>query len=122
MASLDNNFTYILRLNDDLTKFKRGALDLHGLAHSLVMMGMGKVWNDKTQSVEFPSERTQQLFNEAVHTLLKEHDVLRELRAYFTFESKLDQNSPHKMLFKPYDEDMVSFLQDEADPRYFPQD
>ena len=62
-----NHFSYLRGFEIDL----KNNPDLAHLANSLAMLGAGKQFNDDG-SMEWPSDRLDQEFNEMVHHLLKE--------------------------------------------------
>jgi len=115
-----NHFSYLITFKDDLVDHKKNP-DLVHLANRLAMLGVGKQFNDDG-SLDWPSNRIDQEFNEMVHYLLKEYKLLDTLRGFFEFDCTLDEDTVHKVLAKGADEDMVAFLVDDPDPRYFTQE
>ena len=112
-----NHFSYLRGFESDLVDNKNNP-DLVQLANRLAMLGAGKQFNDDG-SMEWPSDRLDQEFNEMVHHLLKEYKLLDTLRGFFEFDCTLDEENDHKVLAKGADKDIVAFLVDDPDPRYF---
>ena len=120
MNLISNRFRWVLSFSSDLRDYLDGKNPLRSLADSLCMMGVGKDWNDASKTYEFtPNDSVQLEMNEVVHSMLKDERVLDELRGFFTYDSELDGEHPLKIASKPYDEDLVAFLSEEPDPRYF---
>ena len=115
-----NHFSYLRGFESDLVDNKNNP-DLVQLANRLAMLGAGKQFNDDG-SMEWPSDRLDQEFNEMVHHLLKEYKPLDTLRGFFEFDCTLDDENAHKVLASGADRDMVEFLVDDPDPRYFTQE
>ena len=87
------------------------------LAHELAKLGCGR--NFFNGILTWPSETLNQQFNEMVHHLLKEYNLLNTMRGFFEYDCTLDEDHPHKILSKGADQDIVSFLTDIPDQRYF---
>ena len=115
-----NHFAYLSGFESDLLDHKNNP-DIAHLALRLAMLGAGKQFNDDG-SMEWPSDRIDQEFNEMVHHLLKEYKLLGTLRGFFEFDCMLDEENDHKVLAKGADKDIVAFLVDDPDPRYFTQE
>ncbi len=92
--------------------------DLPHLANQLAMMGVGKRFNDDG-SLEWATDQLDLQYNEIVHSLLREYNLLDTLRGFFEFDCLLDEGDDLKVLTKGADEDIVAFLVESPDPRYF---
>ena len=115
-----NRFQWVLSFSRDVANFLSGEDSLRTLANSLCMLGIGKDFNEATETYEFtPNDSVQLEMNEIIHSMLKGERVLRELRGFFTYDSELDEEHPLKIASKPYDKDLVAFLSEDPDPRYF---
>lgn len=112
-----NRFAYLRGFERDLLDHKNNP-DIALLANQLAMLGSGKEFNEDG-SMEWPLDNLSQEFNEMLHHLLKEYKVLNTLRGFFEFDCTLDEENEAKILAKGADEDMVKFLVDNPDPRYF---
>tara|TARA_A100001388_G_scaffold268851_1_gene244437 strand:- start:232 stop:603 length:372 start_codon:yes stop_codon:yes gene_type:complete len=112
-----NYFQYLRGFEDEIKSHLKDP-NLPYLANQLAMMGVGKKFNDDG-SMEWSSDRLDQQFNEMTHHLLKEYKLLDALRGFFEFDCRLDEDNDHKVLAKGADEDIVAFLVDDPDPRYF---
>ena len=115
-----NYFSYLRGFERELVDNKKNP-NLVQIANSLAMLGAGKQFNDDG-SMEWPSDRLDLQFNEMVHHLLIEYKLLDTLRGFFEFECTLDEDHDHKLFAKGATEDMVAFLMDKPDPRYFTQE
>jgi hypothetical protein len=111
-----NHFNYVRSFESEI-KSHLEKPDLPYLARQFAMMGCGRNFLDGT--LVWPHESLDQQFNEMVHHLLKEYKLLDTLRGYFEFDCTLDEDNPNKVLVKGSDKDIVSFLVDDPDPRYF---
>lgn len=112
-----NHFSYIRGFERDLADNKKNPNLVH-IANSLAMLGAGRVFNEDG-SLEWPSDRLDQEFNEMVHHLLKEYNLLEILRGFFEYDCTLDEENENKILANGADEDIVTFLIENPDPRYF---
>lgn len=112
-----NHFSYLRGFESDILDHKNDP-NLSHLANRLAMLGAGKQFSEDG-TMEWPSDSLNQEFNEMVHYLLKEAGLLSTLRGYFEFDCTLDEDNPNKVLCNGADRDMVEFLKDDPDPRYF---
>ena len=92
--------------------------DLPYLANQFAMMGVGKKFNDDG-SLEYPQDTLSQQYNEIVHCLVRKNNLLETLRGFFEYDCRLDEGDDLKVLSKGADEDIVDFLVETPDPRYF---
>ncbi len=84
------------------------------------MLGIGKQHNLVSDTYEFtPNDSVQLEMNEIIHSMLKGERVLNELRGFFIYDSELDEEHSLKIATKPFDKELVDFLSEDPDPRYF---
>lgn len=115
-----NFFQFVLSFQNEIEDHLNDP-DLPHLANQLAMMGVGKKFHDDG-TLTFPETEMDQQYNEMVHHLLKSNNLLSELRGFFEYDCLLDEGNPNKLLAKGADKDMVEFLVDNPDPRYFTQE
>jgi hypothetical protein len=112
------NFFHFVRSFEREIKSHLENPDLPFLARQFAMMGCGKIFKDDG-SMEYPKDDLSQQFNEMVHSLLIEYKLLDTLRGFFEYDCLLDEDNDLKVLTKGADEDIVAFLVENPDPRYF---
>ena len=112
-----NFFQFVLSFQNEIEDHLNDP-DLPHLANQLAMMGVGKKFHDDG-TLTFPETSLLLQYNEVVHHLLKSNNLLSELRGFFQFDCRLDEDNDLKVLAKGADRDMVDFLVETPDPRYF---
>lgn len=112
-----NFFQFVLAFEGEIKSHLENP-NLPYLANQFGMMGCGKTFNDDG-SMGYPEDTLSQQYNEIVHHLLKEYKLLDTLRGFFEYDCLLDEDNDCKVLSKGADKDIVAFLVDDPDPRYF---
>ena len=112
-----NHFNYVRSFEREIKSHLENP-DLPFLARQFAMMGCGKLFKDDG-TTEYPQDTLSQQYNEMVHSLLIESNLLDTLRGFFEYDCRLSEDNDLKMLAKGADEDIVAFLSENPDPRYF---
>ena len=112
-----NHFNYVRSFEREIKSHLENP-NLTYLANQLAMMGCGKTFNDDG-TTEYPQDTLSQQFNEMAHSLLTEYKLLDTLRGFFEYDCRLSEDNDCKVLSKGADEDIVAFLAENPDHRYF---
>jgi len=113
-----NHFKWVLSIQETFSKFVKDEITTRELANDFCMLGAGKQFKDDN-TLTWPEDSLTQEYNEIIHAMCVDYNVLDILRGYFTYDSELNDEHHLKIASKPYDLDLVKFLMPNPDTRYF---
>ena len=118
MSLLEHHADWTRQFHKSVDLFMKGDLSLRTLACELCQLGVGKYF-DGDNNLIYPQKSEDQKFNEVIHSMLEDHNLLDLLRGYFIYDCELCESNNLKIASKPYDYDLTLFLVSCPDVRYF---
>ena len=118
MSLLENHANWASQFQKSVDLFMKGDLSLRTLACQTCQLGVGRHFDDDNNLI-YPQKSEDLKFNEIIHSMLVDHNLLDLLKGYFIYDCELCESNNLKIASKPYDLDLTLFLVPCPDPRYF---